>query len=388
MEGLSVITLGERMRMTATDRPQVLFVGAFPPADKRIFGGNVTACRALMQSSFPERIVLDLIDSTQISNPPPSFIVRLAYAAKRFFKFAARLERNKPDAVLLFTSAGASLVEKGMMSWYSRVRGRPALLFPRGGAIINSCSTSRLVRLLVKTAFRGASKILCQGSAWQEFAVGACGFDKSDAPIVRNWTASDEFLSIGRQRILDARKGALRLLFVGWVERGKGVLELIEACHILVHKMNKEIVVNLVGGGHAVPEVQHLVKRYGLDDRVRICGWADGAQLRKYYSESDVLVLPSHAEGLPNAMIEAMAAGLAVVVTPVGNIPDVINDAENGLIVPSGDPQALGAAIARLADEPELLSKVAASGYASARDRFSVEPAVERLVDVINDVVK
>jgi len=131
MEGVPACIMGEEMSMTSARKLRLLFVGAFPPEGKKIFGGQVAGCHALMQSSFPERLELDLIDSTQVSHPPPPFLVRLLLAIRRLFIFVGRLERRKPDAVLLFVAVGASVIEKGAMSWYSRLRGVPTLMFPR-----------------------------------------------------------------------------------------------------------------------------------------------------------------------------------------------------------------------------------------------------------------
>src|SRR6185295_10954214 len=106
-------------------RARVLFVGAFPPSGHPIFGGMVTSCRALLASTLPARVELVLLDSTQISNPPPSLPVRLLLAAVRCVRFVWLFERRRPDVVLLFVAVGASIIEKGAMAWYARLRGVP-----------------------------------------------------------------------------------------------------------------------------------------------------------------------------------------------------------------------------------------------------------------------
>ncbi|HIE83591.1 MAG TPA: hypothetical protein EYQ00_06970 [Dehalococcoidia bacterium] len=113
-----------------TPRPHVLFVGAFPPTHRKVFGGNVTDCKALLESSFPEHVELTLLDSTQISNPGPSSPVRVVLAIKRLIRFLILFERRRPDALLLFSSGGASLLEKATMAWWARLRSVPSLIFP------------------------------------------------------------------------------------------------------------------------------------------------------------------------------------------------------------------------------------------------------------------
>src|SRR6476646_2804283 len=112
--------------MTTAGR-RVLFVGAFPPPNSSVFGGMVTSCRILLASSFPSRVELDLLDNTQLSNPPPRFVVRLIRAAGKLARFVARFERRRPDVVVLFVAVGASIAEKGCMAWYARLRGVPVI---------------------------------------------------------------------------------------------------------------------------------------------------------------------------------------------------------------------------------------------------------------------
>ena len=371
--------------MTVERKPRVLFVGAFPSAGSAIFGGMVTSCRALLQSSFPARLDLDLIDSTQISHPPPGVLVRALFAVRRMLTFIWRFERKRPDAVLLFVAVGASVAEKGAMSWYARLRGRPALMFLRGGPLIKACADSRFTRFWTKAAIGGASKVLCQGPAWQKFAVDVLGFTLRESPIVPNWTASDAMLAIGDARTTSDASSPVRILFVGWLDREKGILELLSACKQL--SLSRRFTLDLVGEGNSTPDARDFVLRNGLQNFIQFHGWLHGAKLEQRYREADVFVLPSWAEGLPNAMIEAMAAKLAVLVTAIGNIPDVIEDGVTGLLVPPRDVKVLTQALARMIDEPALRESLAQAGHDKARAEFSVEPAVERLISGIQDAM-
>ena len=172
-----------------------MIVGAFPPVDANIFGGVVTSCHLLVKSSLPEKAQLVLFDSTQFSNPPPGFFVRAFRAFLRVFAFLKAFESVPLDAVVLFASPGASTLEKGVLAWYARLRGVPSLLFPRGGEAIDAAERSRLTRMWMRNACRGATMILCQGPAWQKFATGVLGFSLTLAPIIPNWTATPQLLS-------------------------------------------------------------------------------------------------------------------------------------------------------------------------------------------------
>lgn len=364
---------------------KLLFIGAFPPRERAIFGGMVTSCRALIQSSFASRLDLDLLDSTQISNPPPGVLFRSIYAIRRLCIFIWKFEIRKPDVILLFVSSGASVIEKGVMSWYARLRGRPALVFPRGGALIKKCADSKLQRTLTQIALGGADTVLCQGATWQKFAIGVLGFPVQRSPIVPNWTASEAMLQIGDARKYSISIDRVRFLFVGWLDEKKGVLDLLGACKQLA--ISRKFTLDLVGEGDVSKIARNMVRSYGLTDYVRFHGWLQGELLEQRYREADVFVLPSFAEGLPNSMIEAMATKLAVVVTAVGNIPDVIDHGVTGLFVPPSDVPELTRALEKLIDNPILLRTIAQAGQEKARTDFSVEPAVERIISAIQNAV-
>lgn len=365
--------------MSATRLPRILFVGAFPPEDAQIFGGMVSSCRALMRSSFPTRAQVIPVDTTQIAHPPPGLLKRLVLAGRRAVDYVVKLERERPDAVILFTAAGASVLEKGVLSWYARLRGVPALLFPRGGPVMDACRKSRFTRAWTRWALRGANVVLCQGPAWQDFVVDLLGIDRRNAPIIPNWTATTALLEIGAAR--QGRPGAPRLLFVGWLDREKGIAELLDACAAIAPVYPFELV--LVGEGNMSEPARAFVAANGLDDRVRFRGWLQGDALDSEYAAADIFVLPSWSEGLPNAMIEAMAAGLAVLVSAVGNVPSAIDDQVNGVMVPPRDVAALRDAMVRLIDDPERRAALGAKAHRSAREQFGVETAVDRILAAV-----
>lgn len=364
--------------------PKLLIVGAFPPPNSKVNGGIVTACKALINSSLPLRIELALVDSTQVSNPPPSFPLRLLLALKRSFVFLIKFETSKPDAVLLFTAVGASLSEKGIMARYSKLRGIPALIFPRGGSVITDFDRAGFTRWNIQFALSSATKILCQGEQMQNFVTCELKRKIEDAPIIRNWTATSDFLAIGERRPRQKSDAPIKLLFVGWLDREKGVSELFNAFVEIAKTRN--VLLELVGEGNFSKEARDIVKTCGLSDRVTFRGWLQGSNLVNAFRDANVFVLPSWSEGLPNAMIEAMATRLAVVVTSVGNIPSVIVDGQNGLLVPPKNVAELERALNKVIGDLALRNRLADQAYQFARDHFGVETAIEKFAALIEEV--
>jgi glycosyltransferase involved in cell wall biosynthesis len=132
-------------------------------------------------------------------------------------------------------------------------------------------------------------------------------------------------------------------LFLGQVGRRKGVADLLDAL-VTPEVAALEWSATVAGNGEVL-EYRERARELGLAGRVRLTGWLGPDDVAWELQRADVFVLPSHAEGLPLAVLEAMAYGLAIVTTPVGAIPEVIEDGETGLLVPPGDPEVLAVAL-------------------------------------------
>lgn len=363
-----------------------MIVGAFPNFKKQIFGGFVTVCNALLESSFQNKFRLILIDSTQSSNPPPNFLIRSAFALRRFFLFVYHLILEKPQAVLIFTASGFGLLEKGMMGRLAQVMSVPNLMFPGGGYLLKNYDNSLPMRFFSSVALKKADKILCQGKQWQDFAVEKLGFSLENTPIVENWTASEKFLKIGEERdFSNLRDKRIRVLFVGWLDREKGVMEILDA---LVHSsLAQSITLELLGEGNAYTDAKELVETNSLSEIVSFRGWLHGKDLEAAYRNADVFLLPSWMEGLPNAMVEAMATGLVPVISAVGNIPSVVTHGENGLLVKPKDSTSIELALQQLVLDRSLIEKFGKKACQFARENFSTEVGVGKLTKVLLEVI-
>ena len=97
--------------------------------------------------------------------------------------------------------------------------------------------------------------------------------------------------------------------------------------------------------------MRQLAADLGLAGRVHFLG--QRRDIPDLLAALDIFVLPSHSEGVSLALLEAMAAGLPVIATAVGGLPEVVTDGENGLLIPPKDPEALAAALARLLADPD-----------------------------------
>ena len=133
--------------------------------------------------------------------------------------------------------------------------------------------------------------------------------------------------------------------------------------------------VTLVGDGPERDRLQAQAKDLGVSDQLRCLGFRSDPE--RFLADAAVFVLPSRFEGMPNALLEAMAAGLAVIVTDASPGPlEVVEPGVSGLVVPSDDPDALAAAMASLASDPERCRRMGAAARAriAALDWPQLEP--------------
>jgi glycosyltransferase involved in cell wall biosynthesis len=360
---------------------KLLIVGAFPPPNSPVVGGIVTTCKILMESDFPNHFDVILIDSTQRSNPPPSFFIRLCAAVIRTCRYLSVLVIKRPEAVILFTAVGASVAEKGLMAWMARLISNPVFFFPRGAALIDEVRSNCWQKIWIVPAMKGATHILCQGPTWHNFAIEDLGFSKEAAPIIYNWSATKDLLRLGSQRSRRHNSENLKILFLGWLEKEKGIFELLEACR----KLSSRYVfcLTVAGSGNAENKARAFVLEHNLQAYIKIVGWTHGLQKMKLLASADILVLPSWAEGFPNSIIEAMAARIAVIVSAVGNVPDILQHRDQAMIVPPRDVNTLTKIIEELLVNPGFRLKLADRGYNFARENFSTEKGVQNFISII-----
>ncbi|MGZ5180620.1 MAG: glycosyltransferase family 4 protein [Ramlibacter sp.] len=161
-----------------------------------------------------------------------------------------------------------------------------------------------------------------------------------------------------------------RLLFVGNLSDRKGVPELLEA---LAHPALAKVPLHLtLAGGGDIDGYAERARALGVDGKVRFHGWADQGQVAQLLADADALVLPSHDEGLPLAILEALAHGVAVVCTPVGEIPHVLSHGHSACFVEPGEPASIARGLAQVLGEAQLRERLERKGKALHQAQFSL----------------
>ena len=171
-----------------------------------------------------------------------------------------------------------------------------------------------------------------------------------------------------------------------------GIDILIRAFAIVVEKLEgngaAEVLLRLVGGGKDLDELKHLAKSLGVSELITFVGQVAYAEVPVELSRMDVFVALSRSESFGVAAIEAGAAGLPVVVSDVGGLPEVVIDGETGLVVPRENPEAAAEAILKLIGDEAFRGRLGSNGRAHVAKHYSWPACVETLVGVFQKTVQ
>jgi len=221
----------------------------------------------------------------------------------------------------------------------------------------------------VTAMFRRADRVVVLGQGWADWVTRTLGVPPDRVHILNN--------GVPRPAVRERPAGPCRILLLGRLGPRKGVPELIRA--LGTEAVRARAWTAVLAGDGEVELYRGQVDAAGLSDRVVLPGWLDAAAAADRLAMTDILVLPSHAENLPISIIEALAARVAVVATPVGATPELLTHERSALFVPVGDAGALADALVRLIDDPALRHAIAEAGHAVYDQKLDIDLLSRRL---------
>jgi glycosyltransferase involved in cell wall biosynthesis len=277
--------------------------------------------------------------------------------AQALRKLSRELRSQRPLVVHVHFASRGSTLRKWIIAWMTLRARRPLVLHAHGASFDEFYNgLPGLIQQQVSKVFARADCFLVLSSQWRDFYTRSCGLPAGRVVVLCNPTAVPATVASR------AGRAVVQFLFLGRIGARKGAFELLRAFAMLPEEIRSRARLVFAGDG----EVDELrAQAAALGDRVEVNGWIDATQRNALLEASDVFVLPSHAEGVPMAMLEAMAYGLPVITTPVGGIPDLVADRAQGLMVTPGNVEQISAALRLLIEDESLRLKLGRS----ARDR-------------------
>lgn len=275
--------------------------------------------------------------------------------------FAGMLARGAVDVAHVHVSAYGSVARKGVIVQMAQSAGVPVLLHMHGGRFPDTLAAWPAPACeAVRRVYGRAEGLIALSNSWKAYYQEALGLPEGRVSTLPNPVAYPAAVPARPER------ETLAIAFTGHMIEEKGIFELVAAFASLPEPLRRRT--RLLLAGDAEAEALARARALGVAERVEFLGWLDPARRDALLAEADVFALPSHNEALPMSLLEAMAAALPVVTTPVGGIPEIVEHDRTGLMVPPGDVPALAAALERLLVSAELRRSLGLAG------RRRVEP--------------
>ena len=180
------------------------------------------------------------------------------------------------------------------------------------------------------------------------------------------------------RRELDVPDDVPIISSIGSLEPLKGYDVLLLAATRVLRQ--RRVVFVLIGSGRAEASLRETTLRLGIEGRVKFAGFQ--RDVLSFLRASDLYVQPSLKEGLGTSILDALCAGIPVIATDVGGIPEIVENRRHGILVPPSSAEALAKAILALLEDPELAAQLSAAGRARILERFSVDRMVDRTIEV------
>ena len=334
-------------------------------------GGAGGIDRVMDQLRTPESARPDLLRVTLVASRGRWLIGSVWMLPLAAARIALGRLTRRVDVVHLNLASNASAWRKVTLSWVCRLLRIPYVVHLHGALFHKFwAGLSGPRKVAVDGLFRRAGAIVVLGAVWRDVVTARVPDVAERIFIVPNATQS-------RPRATGSGD-VPSILFLGRLGARKGVPDLVQALAVLPADLRWTAT---IAGDGEIAETAAALRERGIEERVAVPGWVGAADVERLIDKADILVLPSYDENLPMSVIEGMAAGLAIVATPVGATADIIKHGRTGLLVEPGDVAALADALQQLAGDPALRRRLGEAAQGFQRRELDTRFYVDRLAE-------
>lgn len=291
---------------------------------------------------------------------------RVAHSLWRYLIFVWMLMCSRPSVVSVHTAVSASYYRKLGYIVLSRLFAVPVVLHVHPASFFEFFSEGgRLRRLVVAGGLNLCEKVVFLSQrTMDQFRPF---FKDARMSVMPNPVDVELYKSRSRP----PAKGNYRILFMGWIVKEKGVYDLVEVMPEVIARFPQAEF--LFAGNKEVEQLKRMIEDRQLAQHAKVLGWVDGKEKLELLRTSRILLLPSYTEGVPNVLLEAMASGLPAITCPVGGIPSVFIEGENGYFVSPGNTKDLAARIMHLLANDEVCDDISDRTGQRASALYSIE---------------
>lgn len=348
--------------------PKVLMLG--PSIDAQ--GGMATVERNIIEAVKKNGDSIDFISTYEDAGK----LRKLSIAGAAYARYLTKLRGC--DLVHIHMASRGSFDRKRMFMKAAFLRGKPVVVHMHGSEFgvwyEKECGEAK--RVQIRKAFDGCAKLIVLSEEWRAFFIDNRICDPRKIVVLHNAVEIPV-----RPVDVCARQD---VLFLGRLGARKSPDTLLRAAKtVLNHHPQTRF---RFGGDGDVAKYEALARELGIADSCDFLGWTTGEQKEEAIRSCRVYCLPSRNEGMPMSVLEAMSYGLATIATPVGGVPQVIQDGANGYLIPIGESDLLAQIIDALLDDDALAARIGAAGRKTIVDSFGMESFVRGLTHVYEEV--
>lgn len=363
-------------------KKHILIVGPSPEK----FGGVSTCISGLLDSNLNGQYVTEYFQSGKGLSGRGETLPTIKRTIVQFFRFCWMVIRDPIDIVHIHTPSWGGFWRFGPYVMFSKLIDTRRILHIHGAEFKTFYSTSsRLEKLFIKTILDTCDALIVLSDHWKTFFRSISPRGKIE--VVQN--AIQMPAGVLPKRLEDSRNDRVpTVLFLGGLTARKGLNELLEAIPGLIENRRN---IQFIIAGFPLPTEPDLHQRlmdFSQDpkykDYVNLIVNASAGKKDQLFRSSDLFILQSFDEGLPFTLLEAMSYGLPVISTPVGAIPELVEEGENGIIIPPGDHEALMRSINTLIENPDLLSSISDNNIQKIRTHYSREKMIDKILEIYN----
>ncbi len=352
---------------TATNKPRILMVGMHLTKTR---GGITTLAADILRSDLKADY-----DLTYIASQAEDLggVGKALLAVSATLQFVAQCFLKRPQLVYVHIGSNASLYRESAFVVLARLFRRPVIShFHAGDVDLYMARQPRVGKWFIRSAIALSSRIIAVSN---ESARQLAELNKGlRISVIPNAIDTSTFLADRRpEKTVD---GPVKLLFVGAVGKLKGEKDLVQAL-ALIKQTGVDVSVSFLGD--RAEGLAEYCRKLGVTDSIGHLGPVPMYKRLDFYRDADMFVLPTYAEAMPIAVIEAMAAGLPVITTAVGGIPEIIDDGVEGFLIECGDVNELAEKIVLLSRDEQKRLEMGSNGRSRILRQMNFDRYIEGL---------
>ncbi|MBS9524516.1 glycosyltransferase [Litoribacter alkaliphilus] len=281
----------------------------------------------------------------------------------------------------IHVASGASFYRKSLLSCICRLKRIPFILH------IHACdfdtfyaSANPLAKFWIKATLESANKIFVLSNSWKLY-LKSIGLTQN-VEILHNGVDTNEFSSSP-----SFAKTIHNFLFIGRLGQRKGTYDLITAIQHLKEQGKLDLLNFYFIGDGEIEKVKQKVNQANLKNHVHLLGWKEGKSKIHYLRNCSTIILPSYNEGLPMALIEAMACGNVVISTTVGGIPDLVEQNKNGYLITPGNIEALVNSISKVIQDQDAAHQIHLNNIKKINENYNLSLLNKKMFGTYRSII-